>query len=67
MAKYSIISLILTDLCQYFSYSTCFKEFSGDQSASKNSQVQRVPKFHLGGGDPISSTLGRDIKKAYML
>ena len=42
-------------LYQYFSYSTCFKEYLGGHSGLKKYQVQKSPKLILGGGgQPIS-------------
>ena len=47
MAKYTIISLILTDFEPIFSYSTCFEKLLGGHSAFKKSQVQKslFPRF----------------------
>ena len=51
MAKYTIISLILTDFVPIFSYSTCFEKFLGVIlfKKSPNSQID-----FRGGGQPIS-------------
>ena len=43
MAKYIIISLILTDLLPIFSYSTCLEKKLGGQPISKKSQVHKSP------------------------
>ena len=53
MAKYTIISLILTDFVQiFFIFSLFQKNFMGGQSVSKNSQVDF--RGGGGGGQPIS-------------
>ena len=48
MAKYTIISLILTDFVPISVIFNLFRNVLGGQSVSHNSQIQRVPKFRLG-------------------
>ena len=47
MAKSTIISLILVELYQQISYSTCCNDFLGGQPVS-NSKVKKNPMFGLG-------------------
>ena len=50
MAKYTIISLILTDCVPIFVIFNLFEIILGGHSASKKSQVQKSPNPARGGG-----------------
>ena len=58
MAKYTIISLILSDLCKYFLYSTCFKIIVGIIPIKNNPYVKKNPKLILGDVNKVMTPQG---------